>query len=106
MLELALHLESKVFRLKQNALRLMKIVLAGTACGQILTLFEFAFGYPESKESKEHGKQLEELEHYFDINNKLPGEEDKMKRMLLTNLQMLTLSQNLRNGALVNVRMM
>ena len=48
-LEFALHLESKAIQLKQDALRLMNIVLAGTAYGQILTLFEFAFGYPESK---------------------------------------------------------
>ena len=68
-LELSLHLESKVIQLKQNALRLMNIALVGTACGQILTLFEFAFGYPESKELKECGKQLEELEHHFDTNN-------------------------------------
>ena len=43
----------------------MNIALAGTACGQILTLFEFAFGYPESEESKARGKQLEELERHF-----------------------------------------
>ena len=44
-LELALHLKSKVIRLKQDALRLMNIALVGTACQQILTLFEFALGY-------------------------------------------------------------
>ena len=43
----------------------MNIALAGTACGQILTLFEFAFGYPESEESKTRGQQLEELESHF-----------------------------------------
>ena len=32
-LELALHLESNIIKLKQDALRLMNIVLAGTACG-------------------------------------------------------------------------
>ena len=36
MLELALHLESKVIQLKQDALRLMNIALAETACGQLL----------------------------------------------------------------------
>ena len=54
----------------------MNIVLAGTACGQILTLFEFAFGYPESKELKEHEKQLEELECHFDTDNESPGEDN------------------------------
>ena len=75
-MELALRLKSKMIRLKQDALRLMNIALAGTVCGKILTLFEFAFGYLESKESKEHGKQLEELECHFDTNNELPEEED------------------------------
>ena len=79
-LELTLHLENKVIWLKQDALRLMNIVLVGTACGQIFTLFKFAFAYPESKESKECGKQLEELEHHFDTNNKLPGEEDTVSK--------------------------
>ena len=47
MLELALHLEQKVIKLKQDALWLMNVALAGTTCGQILSLFEYAF---ESKE--------------------------------------------------------
>ena len=51
-LELALHLKSKVIRLKQDALRLMNIALLGTACSQLLTLFEFTFGYPESRVKK------------------------------------------------------
>ena len=56
----------------------MNIALAGTACGQILTLFEFTFGYPESQESKERGKQLEELEHHFDADDlQMPIEETK-----------------------------
>ena len=58
----------------------MNIALAGTACGQILTLFEFAFGYPESKESKECGKQLKELECHFNTNNELPGEEHTVSK--------------------------
>ena len=52
-LELALHLESKVIQLKQDALRLINVALAGTACGQLLTLFEFAFGYPKRQEYRE-----------------------------------------------------
>ena len=34
----------------------MNIALAGTTCGQLLTLFKFTFGYPESQESKERVK--------------------------------------------------
>ena len=79
-LELALHLESKVIKLKQDALRLMNIMLAGTARGQILTLFEFAFGYPESQESKERGKQLEELEHHFNAEEEPSADEDTMSK--------------------------
>ena len=79
-LELALHLESKVIKLKQDALRLMNITLAGTACGQILTVFESVFGYPESQESKEKGKQLEELEHHFDAEDKPLADEDTMSK--------------------------
>ena len=74
-----MHLESKVIKLKQDALRLMNIALAGTACGQILTLFEFAFGYPESKESKTRGQQLEELERHF-IDDEPPTEEDTISK--------------------------
>ena len=79
-LELALHLESKVIKLKQDALRLMNIALAGTTCGQILTLFEFVFGYPESQESKERGKQLEELEHHFNAEEELLADGDTMSK--------------------------
>ena len=79
-LELALHLESKVIKLKQDALRLMNIALAGTACGQILILCEFAFGYPQSQESKERGKQLEELECHFDAEEEPPANEDTVSK--------------------------
>ena len=78
-MELALHFESKVIKLKQDALRLMNIALAGTACGQILTLFEFAFVYPESEESKTRGQQLEELERHF-IDDEPPTEEDTISK--------------------------
>ena len=74
-LELTLHLEQKVIKLKQDALRLMNVALAGTACGQILSLFEYAFGYPESKESHEWRKELEELERHFEMDEESLGEE-------------------------------
>ena len=54
----------------------MNIALAGTACGQILTLFKFAFSYPESEELKERGKQLEELECHFVAEEESPANED------------------------------
>ena len=57
----------------------MNITLAGMACGQILTLFEFAFRYPESEESKTRGQQLEELEHHF-IDDEPPTEEDTISK--------------------------
>ena len=78
--ELALHLESKVIPLKQDALRLMNVALAGTACGQLLTLFEFSFGYPESQESKEKAKQLEELERHFETEEESPDEGDTVSK--------------------------
>ena len=74
-LELALHLEQKVIKLKQDALRLMNVALVGTACGQILSLFKYAFGYPESQESKEWGKELEELERHFETDEESLEEE-------------------------------
>ena len=43
--------------------------------GQILSLFEYAFGYPESQELKEQGKELEELERHFEIDEESLEEE-------------------------------
>ena len=79
-LELALHLESKVIALKQDAVRLMNIALAGTACGQLLSVMEFAFGYPESQESKDRAQQLEELERKFESDNDSPADEDAITK--------------------------
>ena len=72
-LELALHLEKTVIDLKMNALRMWNIVLAGTACGNLLTLIENAYGYPESKQSIEPGQYLEPVEWEFVENE--PGAE-------------------------------
>ena len=79
-LELALHLEQKVIKLKHDALRLMNVALADTACGQILSLFEYAFGYPEPQESKEQGKELEELDHHFNTDNESVEEGDTISK--------------------------
>ena len=73
---MALHLESKVIALKQDALQLMNVALAGTACGQLLSVLEFAFGYPESQESKTRAQQLEELERKFESDDDSPSGED------------------------------
>ena len=75
-----LDLKSKVIALKQDVLRLMNLALAGTACSQLLSIFKFAFGYPKSKESRERGKQLEELEHKFEPDNESPAEEDMVSK--------------------------
>ena len=79
-LELALQLESKVIALKQDALRLMNVALAGTACGQLLPVMEFAFSYPESQESKDQAQQLEELEQIFDSDDDSPTDEDTVTK--------------------------
>ena len=41
------------------------VALAGMACGNLLTLIENAYGYPESKQSIERGQYLETVEHEF-----------------------------------------
>ena len=53
MLELTLHLEKSVISLKMDALRLWNITLAGTTCGNLLSLIENSYGYPETKASVE-----------------------------------------------------
>ena len=58
----------------------MNVALAGTACGQLLTLFEFTSRYPESQESKERAKQLEELERHFETKEELPDEGDTVSK--------------------------
>ena len=78
--ELTLHLEQKVIKLKQDALQLMNITLVGTACGQILTLFKYAFGYLEIQESKKRGHELEELECHFKTDEESPDNEDTISK--------------------------
>ena len=58
----------------------MNGALVGTACGQLLSIFKFAFGYPESQESKDRGKQLEELECMFESDDNSPGDEDTVSK--------------------------
>ena len=58
----------------------MNVALAGTACGQLLSVMEFAFGYPESQESKDRAQQLEELEQKFDSDDDSPTDEDAVTK--------------------------
>ena len=84
-LELALHLEKMVIDLKMDALRMWNIVLAGTACGNLLTLIENSYGYPESKQSIEHGQYLETVEWEF-----VENEPDAEPAKGLTSKEMAT----------------
>ena len=58
----------------------MNVALAGTACGQLLSVVEFAFGYPESQESKDRAQQLEELEQKFESDDYSPTGEDTVTK--------------------------
>ena len=58
----------------------MNVALAGTACGQLLSVMEFAFGYPESQESRDQAQQLEELERKFESDNDSPADEDAVTK--------------------------
>ena len=58
----------------------MNVALAGTACGQLLSVMEFAFSYPESQESKDRAQQLEELERKFESDNDSPTDEDAVTK--------------------------
>ena len=58
----------------------MNVALAGTACGQLLSVMEFAFGYPESQESKDRAQQLEELEQKFESDDDSPTDEDAITK--------------------------
>ena len=65
LLEFALHLEKSVIELKIDALRMWNVALAGTASGNLLSLIENAYGYPESKDSILRGQFLETVEQDF-----------------------------------------
>ena len=51
-----------VVHLKQDALHLFNLTIAGCACVALVDLFEATYGYPESAESKQWAKEFEELE--------------------------------------------
>ena len=55
-------MEARVIHLKQDALHLFNLAIAGCACGALFDLFEAAYGYPESAEAKHRAKEFKELE--------------------------------------------
>ena len=63
--QILFHLEKIVIDLRMDALRMWNIALAGTACGNLLTLIENAYGYPKSRQSIECGQYLETVEWEF-----------------------------------------
>ena len=69
LLEFTLHLEKSVIELKIDALHMWNIALAGTASGNLLSLIENAYGYPESRESILRGQLLETVKREFTEND-------------------------------------
>ena len=67
-LELALHLEKTVIDLEMDALKMWNVALAGTACGNLLSLIGNTYGYAESRQSIERGQYLETVEEEFTKN--------------------------------------
>ena len=67
-LELALHHGKMVIDLKMDALKMWNVTLAGTTCGNLLSLIKNAYGYPESRQSIERGQYLETVEQEFTEN--------------------------------------
>ena len=58
-------MEAWVVRLKQDALRLFNVTIAGCACRALVDLFELAYGYPKSEKQKRRAKEFEKLERQF-----------------------------------------
>ena len=69
LLEFTLHLEKLVVELKIDALHMWNVALAGTASGNLLSLIENAYGYPESHDSILRGQLLETVEREFTEND-------------------------------------
>ena len=71
----------KVICLKQDALHLFNLALAGCVCGTLVNLFEAAYGYPKTEEQKTQAREFEQLECQFsdaeDEVQVLEVEEDK-----------------------------
>ena len=77
-------MEAWVVRLKQDALRLFNLTVAGCACKALVDLFELICGYPESKEQRRRAKEFNKLEmQFFDHDEEitiLGPEQDKLKK--------------------------
>ena len=58
-LQLALHLKKTVIDLKMDTLKMWHVALAVMACGNLLSLIENAYRYPENRQSIEIGQYLE-----------------------------------------------
>ena len=54
-----------VIDVKMDALKIWNVALAGTACGNLFSLIENTYGYPESRQSIEKGQYLETVEWEF-----------------------------------------
>ena len=54
-----------VIHLKQNALHLFNLALAGCACGVLVDLFKATYGYPKTEEQKAQAKEFKQLKHQF-----------------------------------------
>ena len=54
-----------MIELKIDALHMWNVALAGTASGNLLSLIENAYGYPESHESILRGQLLETVKREF-----------------------------------------
>ena len=71
----------RVICLKQDALYLFSLALAGCACGALVDLFESAYGYSESEEQRKRVKEFEQLERQFSDHDEevqiLDVQEDK-----------------------------
>ena len=86
-LELALNMEAHVVCLKQDALHLFNLAVAGCACEALVDLFELAYGYPEMEEQRKRDKEFEKLERQFSDHDKeitiLDPEQDKQEQAKL-----------------------
>ena len=58
-------IKKTVINLKIYDFRMWNVALAGMACGNLLTLIENAYGYPETRQSIECGQYLEIVEWEF-----------------------------------------
>ena len=77
-------MEAHVTQLKQDALRLFNLTVAGCACGALVDLFELAYGYPESDEQKRKAGEFEKLQRQFSNNGDqitiLEPEQDRLEQ--------------------------